>query len=56
MQDFYLNTLYRRLATLPSIRVPSPQRGLTSVCGMGTGVTPATNHQNKIFNFIQKTL
>lgn len=47
---FRLNTLFRRLATLPSIRVPSPQRGLTSGFGMRTGVTPATNHQNKIFN------
>ena len=33
----------RRRATLPrrADAVPSPQQGLTSVFGMGTGVTPA---------------
>ena len=35
-------------------RVSSLQRGLTSVFGMRTGVTLATNHQNKIFTFFGK--
>ena len=44
-----MKTLFWRLATL-ALRLPSPQLGLTSVFGMRTGVTRATNHQNKIFN------
>jgi len=47
---FQLNTLFRRLATFPFIRVSSPQLVLTSEFGMRSGVTPATNHQNKTFN------
>src|SRR3989344_6432244 len=44
-----LKIAFWRLATLP-FRVPSPQPGLTAVFGMRTGVTPAINHQNAIFN------
>ncbi len=47
-----LNTLFRRLATFPSIRVSSPQQSLTSEFGMGSGVTSATNHQNTMFKNI----
>ena len=44
-----MKTMFWRLATL-ALRLPSPQLGLTAVFGMRTGVTPATNHQNIIFN------
>ncbi len=50
---FFSNTLFRRLATFPSIRVSSPQQSLTSEFGMGSGVTSATNHQNTMFEHHQ---
>ena len=45
----FVKTLFWRLATL-AFRLPSPQLGLTAVFGMRTGVTPAINHQNRVFN------
>jgi len=47
-----LNTRIWRLATLPQKAVPSLLLGLTSVFGMGTGISPATNHQIQMLNFI----
>ena len=46
---FVLATAY-----FPHERVSSAQQGLTSLFGMGRGVTLATNHQHKTFNSIHK--
>src|SRR3989338_3095597 len=50
-EGFYLisNTLSWRLATFPK-RVSSPLLCLTSLFGMGRGVTTALNHQDKKFD------
>ena len=50
-----LNSLFWRLATFASLRLSSPQLRLTSVFGMGTGVTIAPNHQNKTFDILFKS-
>ena len=52
----FSNAMFWRLPTFP-IRVSSAQQSLTSVFGMRTGVTSATNHQNIILeNFIWNTV
>src|SRR3989344_4192260 len=46
---FFIKCFVPAASYFPS-RVSSLQQSLTSVFGMRTGVTSATNHQNKIFN------
>ncbi len=40
-----------RRPTFPVKRVSSALQGLTSLFGMGRGVTPATSHQDSALNF-----
>ena len=47
-----LNSKSWRLATFP-VRVSSPQQSLTSVFGMRTGITSATNHQLLKFKLLR---
>ncbi len=49
-----LNILFWRLSTFP-FRVSSTLASLTSLFGMGRGVTLPLSHQNKRFNFFIKT-
>ena len=51
------NIIYFVLASSysPPYGVPSPLEGLTAVFGMGTGVSPPTKHQDKIYNAYEFT-
>ena len=48
--SFALSALCWRRATLPLKGVPSPQKSLTSVFGMGTGVPSSIKHQHTTLN------
>ena len=47
--SFRIKFLVLAIAYFPHKRVSSAQQGLTSLFGMGRGVTLATNHQDKKF-------